>query len=241
MAVALFEISKGAQRWLDIGVARIQPSELMRSPAPLMLAGTSSNAGDDPCPRVLVAGALLLLPVGLIVKQPDLGTALLVAAAGFYVCCFSPDCRRKLILPVAVVAIVGINSLSASATASASRMSTGWCSARLPEEQGVIARSERTHWARVFTSSVHHRDRLRRVLGKGWQAGTGPPVLHSRAAYHDFIFAVLGEFSLTGALVLLALCLLSFCAVCDRSAGADAAHPPARGRHLAMIFSPMLS
>ena len=112
VAVALFgEISKGAQRWLDIGVARIQPSELMKVAAPLMLAWYfQQREGMIRVREFLVAGALLLLPVGLIVKQPDLGTALLVAAAGFYVLFFA-GLSWKLILPVAVVAIVGIGSI----------------------------------------------------------------------------------------------------------------------------------
>ena len=101
---------KGA-RWLDIGVARIQPSELMKVAAPLMLAWHfQQREGMIRVREFLVAGALLLLPVGLIVKQPDLGTAPLVAAAGFYVLFFA-GLSWKLILLVAVVATVGIGSI----------------------------------------------------------------------------------------------------------------------------------
>ena len=87
VGVALFgEISHGARRWLHVGVTRIQPSEMMKLAVPLMLAWyldrreKTLNLKDFG-----VAVLLLAVPVGLIVKQPDLGTALLISAAGFYV------------------------------------------------------------------------------------------------------------------------------------------------------------
>lgn len=84
VAVALFgDVSKGARRWLNIGVARIQPSELMKIAMPLMLAWYfQMREGMLRVRDFFVAALLLLVPVGLIAKQPDLGTALLVAAAG---------------------------------------------------------------------------------------------------------------------------------------------------------------
>ncbi|MEW5771556.1 MAG: rod shape-determining protein RodA [Pseudomonadota bacterium] len=87
IGVALFGIVvNGSRRWLDLGVARIQPSELMRLAAPMMLAWyfhykQATLNGRD----FLVAGVLLVLPVGLIARQPDLGTSLLITASGFYV------------------------------------------------------------------------------------------------------------------------------------------------------------
>ncbi len=87
VAVALFgDISKGARRWLHIGVTRIQPSELMKIAMPLMLAWYFHMRETTLRARhYLVAALLLVLPVALIARQPDLGTALLVLSAGFYV------------------------------------------------------------------------------------------------------------------------------------------------------------
>jgi len=91
IAVALFgDISKGARRWLNLGFMRIQPSELMKIAMPLMLAWYFQKR--EPLIRFRdygIAALLLLVPVALIAKQPDLGTAILVLAAGFYVIFFA--------------------------------------------------------------------------------------------------------------------------------------------------------
>ena len=87
VCVALFgTIKLGARRWLHIGVADIQPSEFMKIVMPLMLAWFfQSRAGHLTWKSYAFAALLLAVPVGLIVRQPDLGTALLVVAAGFCV------------------------------------------------------------------------------------------------------------------------------------------------------------
>jgi rod shape determining protein RodA len=87
IGVALFgEISHGARRWLNIGVATIQPSELMKIGVPLMMAWYFEKYETGlTLKNYVVAALLLLLPVGLIARQPDLGTALLISASGFYV------------------------------------------------------------------------------------------------------------------------------------------------------------
>ncbi|MDO9205429.1 MAG: rod shape-determining protein RodA [Methylotenera sp.] len=87
IGVALFgHISHGAQRWLDIGPMHIQPSEIMRIAVPMMLAWYFSKQEGKPRIVDFATGALLLaVPVALIMKQPDLGTSLLVAASGFYI------------------------------------------------------------------------------------------------------------------------------------------------------------
>ncbi|MDP2229713.1 rod shape-determining protein RodA [Methylotenera sp.] len=87
IGVALFgHISHGAQRWLDIGPMHIQPSEIMRIAVPMMLAWYFSKQEGKPRMVDFATGALLLaVPVALIMKQPDLGTSLLVAASGFYI------------------------------------------------------------------------------------------------------------------------------------------------------------
>ncbi|MDD2832513.1 MAG: rod shape-determining protein RodA [Methylotenera sp.] len=87
IAVALFgTISHGARRWLNLGFMQIQPSELMRIAAPMMLAWyLASREGKPKASHFLIAGTMLALPVALIMKQPDLGTSLLIASSGFYV------------------------------------------------------------------------------------------------------------------------------------------------------------
>lgn len=87
IAVALFgSISHGARRWLNIGFTQIQPSELMRIAMPMMLAWYfATREGKPGAANFMIAGLLLAIPVALIMKQPDLGTSLLIASSGFYV------------------------------------------------------------------------------------------------------------------------------------------------------------
>ena len=90
LAVALFGITKkGAQRWVNLGIV-IQPSEILKIAMPLMLAWWFQKREGQLRPLDFVAaGALLAVPVGLIMKQPDLGTSLLVLAAGLSVIFFA--------------------------------------------------------------------------------------------------------------------------------------------------------
>ncbi|MCK9606429.1 MAG: rod shape-determining protein RodA [Methylomonas sp.] len=91
LAVAVMgQISMGAQRWLDLGFFRFQPSEFTKIAAPMMVAWYLSEHSLPPKPKnVLAAGILLLIPVLLIAKQPDLGTSLLVASSGAAVLFFA--------------------------------------------------------------------------------------------------------------------------------------------------------
>ncbi|GLR12527.1 rod shape-determining protein RodA [Chitinimonas prasina] len=91
IGVALFgDITNGARRWLDIGVARIQPSELMKLAVPMMLAWYfDRHEASLKLKHFAVAALLIGMPMALVLKQPDLGTALLIGAAGFYVLFFA--------------------------------------------------------------------------------------------------------------------------------------------------------
>jgi rod shape determining protein RodA len=111
VATMLFGITKkGATRWLDVGVV-VQPSEILKLATPLMLAWWfQRREGQLRVRDFLGALALLAVPVGLIVKQPDLGTAVLVLSAGLYVIFFA-GLSWWLILPVVVagaVAVIGL-------------------------------------------------------------------------------------------------------------------------------------
>jgi rod shape determining protein RodA len=111
IAVAIFGITKkGARRWLNVGVI-IQPSEILKIAMPLMLAWWfQKREGKLNSLDFVVAGLLLAIPVGLIMKQPDLGTALLVLAAGLSVIFFA-GLSWKLVIPPVLVAVVGIGLL----------------------------------------------------------------------------------------------------------------------------------
>ncbi len=111
LAVALFGISKkGAQRWINLGVT-IQPSEILKIAMPLMLAWWFQKREGQLRPLdFLVAGLLLALPVGLIMKQPDLGTSLLVLAAGLSVIFFA-GLSWRLVVPPVLIALVCISLL----------------------------------------------------------------------------------------------------------------------------------
>jgi len=109
VAVALFGLTrKGATRWLNVGVTVIQPSEILKIAMPLMLAWWFQKREGQLRPLdFLVAGLLLFVPVGLIMKQPDLGTSLLVLAAGLSVIFFA-GLSWKLIMPPVILGLVGI-------------------------------------------------------------------------------------------------------------------------------------
>ncbi|MDP1655578.1 MAG: rod shape-determining protein RodA [Hylemonella sp.] len=108
IAVAVFGITKkGARRWINVGIV-IQPSEILKIAMPLMLAWWFQKREGQLRPLdFLVAGLLLAVPVGLIMKQPDLGTSLLVLAAGLSVIFFA-GLSWKLIIPPVLLGLLGL-------------------------------------------------------------------------------------------------------------------------------------
>ena len=108
VAVAVFGITKkGARRWLNVGIV-IQPSEILKIAVPLMLAWWFQKREGQLRPLDFCVAALLLgIPVGLIIRQPDLGTAMLVLAAGLAIMFFA-GVSWKLILPPAVLGLVAV-------------------------------------------------------------------------------------------------------------------------------------
>ncbi len=111
VATEFFGVTKkGATRWLNVGVV-IQPSEILKIAMPLMLAWWfQKREGQLRTLDFVVAGILLMLPVGLVIKQPDLGTALLILSAGIYVIFFA-GLSWKLIAPVLVIFACAIGAL----------------------------------------------------------------------------------------------------------------------------------
>ena len=201
VAVALFGITKkGATRWLNVGVV-IQPSEMLKIAVPLMLAWWfQRREGQLRGPDFLMAGALLAIPVGLIAKQPDLGTAILVLSAGLYVIFFA-GLSWKLILPVLLLGAAGIIALIASESTICQ-----------PDVQWYLMRDYQKH--RVCTLLDPTQDPLGKgfhiiqgmiaigsggLTGKGFMKGTQTHLEFIPERTTDFIFAAYSEeFGLVG-------------------------------------------
>ena len=196
LGVAAFgEVVNGARRWLNLGFGRFQPSEMMKIAMPLMLAWYfHRREGAIHLRDFAVAAALLALPVALIARQPDLGTALLVAAAGFYVI-FLAGLSWKVLAGLAVLA-----------------------AAAAPPLWGMLHDYQRR---RILTLLDPSTDPLGSgyhiiqstiavgsggIAGKGWLNGSQTHLEFIPERATDFIFAVYSEeFGLLGNLVLLAL------------------------------------
>ena len=209
IAVLLFgESAKGAQRWLDLGVARIQPSELMKIAVPLMLAWFfHKRDGRVAGTEFLIGGVLLLVPLGLIVVQPDLGTSLLVAAAGFYVIFFA-GLSWKLIVPVFLVGVIGIAAIVGFGD-TLCQPHLDWQVLREYQKQRVCTLLDPTQdplgkGFHIIQSTIAIGSGG--VFGKGWMAGTQTHLAFIPERHTDFIFSVLAEeFGLMGAAFLLLL------------------------------------
>ncbi len=205
VAVALFGITKkGAQRWVNVGIV-IQPSEILKIAMPLMLAWWFQRREGQLRPLdFAVAGLLLAVPVGLIMKQPDLGTALLVLASGLSVIFFA-GLPWKLVLPPVLLGLVGVAVLVV--------MGDDWCAdgVRWP----ILHDYQQQ---RICTLLDPTRDPLGKgfhiiqgmiaigsggVFGKGFMAGTQTHLEFIPERTTDFIFAAFSEeFGLLGNLYL---------------------------------------
>ncbi|MCK2088892.1 rod shape-determining protein RodA [Thauera aromatica] len=208
VAVELFgEVSKGAQRWLDLGVTRIQPSELMKIAMPLVLAWFfQQREGETRFLDFVLAGVLLALPVGLILIQPDLGTSLLVAASGLYVIFFA-GLSWKLIIPLLAAGVIGLGSIVAFGD-TLCQPEVDWQVLHEYQKQRVCTLLDPTRdplgkGFHIIQSTIAIGSGG--ITGKGWMDGTQTHLAFLPERHTDFIFAVLAEeFGLLGTLVLLA-------------------------------------
>jgi len=196
IGVALFgEVSHGARRWLHVGFMRIQPSELMRIAVPLLLAWYFSRREATPQLRDHAIGAILLaIPVLFIMKQPDLGTSLLIAASGFYVL-FLAGLNWRLILGAVV--------LGGASTPILWSLMHDYQKKRIEilfdPYQDPLGSGYHTIQATIALGSGG-------IAGKGWLHGTQSQLDFLPERTTDFIFAVFGEeFGLLGNLLLLLL------------------------------------
>ncbi len=213
VAVALFgDISKGARRWLDLGITRIQPSELMKIAMPLMLAWYfQKREGALKVRDFLVATLLLALPVGLILKQPDLGTALLVLGSGIFVIYFA-GLSWKLILPVTVLGAIGIvavlifqQDICAPGVKWPGMHDYQKLRVCMLLDPGSDPRGKGFHTIQASIAIGSGG-----VLGKGWREGTQTHLDFLPERHTDFILAVISEeLGLLGVVgILLLYCLL---------------------------------
>ncbi|QEP42432.1 rod shape-determining protein RodA [Ectothiorhodospiraceae bacterium BW-2] len=193
------EMGKGAQRWLDLGVFRFQPSELLKLALPMMVAAWLHDKPLPPWPKqVAIAMAIIALPAALILKQPDLGTALLVAASGLSVLFFAGLGWRYIVSTVVMLIPTAI---------------IFWHYAMLDYQR-----------QRVLTLINPESDPLGSgyhiiqstiaigsggLFGKGWLNGTQSHLEFLPERHTDFIFAVFSEeFGFMGIALLLLLYLL---------------------------------
>ncbi len=199
IGVAFFgEIRNGARRWLNLGVTTIQPSEIMKLAVPLALAWYFHRREEALRLRdFVVAGLILGIPFGLVLRQPDLGTSLLIGAAGFFVI-FLAGLSWKII---ASVAIVGMASMpffwSMLHDYQRQRILT-----LLDPMQDPLGAGYHIIQATIAIGSGG-------LLGKGWLNGTQAQLDFVPERSTDFILAVFGEeFGLIGNVILITLYLL---------------------------------
>ena len=196
VGVALFgDISKGARRWLNLGFMRIQPSELMKIAMPMMLAWYfQKHESLLRLREYVVATLILLVPVALIARQPDLGTAILVLAAGFYVIFLAG-------LPWKV--IIGLAAAAGAAAPFAWNLLHDYQRQRiltlLDPEKDPLGKGFHIIQSTIAIGSGG-------IFGKGWGQGSQAQLEFIPERHTDFIFAVYSEeFGLLGNLVLLVL------------------------------------
>ncbi len=190
----LGEVGKGAQRWLNFGLFRFQPSELMKIAVPMMAAQYLAGFHLPPRPRAIaVASLIILAPVLLIVKQPDLGTALLIAGAGGFVLLLSGIPKRLIFSVLALLALAMPAIWYLMHDYQRRRVLTF-----LNPEADPLGAGYHIIQSKIAIGSGGW-------FGKGWLNGTQAYLDFLPESSTDFIFAVLGEeFGLTGILVLLA-------------------------------------
>ncbi len=198
VAVLLFgEVGKGAQRWLNLGLIRFQPSEMVKLAVPLMIAWYLADKKLPPNWRNLViAAALIVVPVLMIAKQPDLGTSLLVTSAGIFAL-FLAGISWRLIF-----SLFGIAAAAAPVL---------WYLMRDYQRQRVLTFLDPENdplgaGYHIIQSKIAIGSGG--IYGKGWLNGTQSQLDFLPERHTDFIFAVLSEeFGLVGVIALLSIYL----------------------------------
>ncbi len=195
--VELFGVSaKGAKRWLDLGFTRIQPAELMKIAIPLMLAWFFHISQNRLRARYvhLMAIMLLVLPVALVGRQPDLGTAILIGSTGAFVIYFA-GLPWRVILASLVIGVAALPLL--------------WLNMKPYQKERVLTMIDPTNdplgkGFHIIQSTIAVGSGG--MQGKGWLKGTQAHLDFVPERTTDFIFSVYAEeFGLVGTAVLLTL------------------------------------
>ncbi|MDG6268191.1 rod shape-determining protein RodA [Glaesserella parasuis] len=192
------EISKGAQRWLNLGFIRFQPSEIAKLSVPLMVASYLGNRSLPPNLRdTSIALAIIIAPTLLVAMQPDLGTSILVCAAGLFVL-FLAGLSWKLIGAgiVFLAGFIPIMWFYLMHDYQKTRVVT-----LIDPDKDPLGTGYHIIQSKIAIGSGG-------IEGKGWMEGTQSQLDFLPEPHTDFIFAVLSEeFGLIGVLVLLAIYL----------------------------------
>ncbi|MCT8574006.1 rod shape-determining protein RodA [Glaesserella parasuis] len=192
------EISKGAQRWLNLGFIRFQPSEIAKLSVPLMVASYLGNRSLPPNLRdTSIALAIIIAPTLLVAIQPDLGTSILVCAAGLFVL-FLAGLSWKLIGAgiVFLAGFIPIMWFYLMHDYQKTRVMT-----LIDPDKDPLGTGYHIIQSKIAIGSGG-------IEGKGWMEGTQSQLDFLPEPHTDFIFAVLSEeFGLIGVLVLLAIYL----------------------------------
>ncbi len=197
------DVGKGAQRWLDFGILRFQPSEVMKLAVPMMAAWFLA-AGRIPPSIGSIAGIALitLVPVLLILKQPDLGTALLVFSSGAFVL-FLAGLSWRFMIALLAAAGVGAPAFWEFGMLDYQRQRV---LTLLDPESDPLGSGYHIIQSKIAIGSGG-------IYGKGWLNGTQAQLEFLPESSTDFIFAVFAEeFGLAGCIALLAL----FCFIIGR-------------------------
>ncbi|MBA3581660.1 MAG: rod shape-determining protein RodA [Gammaproteobacteria bacterium] len=197
VAVFLFgDIGKGAQRWLNLGIVRFQPSEMMKIAVPMMVAWYLSERSVPPrFWDVVVAVIIVLVPMVLIVEQPDLGTALLVGAAGF-LALFLAGISWRIMITGGVLAAAAVPLMWFKFMHDYQRQRV---LTFLNPESDPLGSGYHIIQSKIAIGSGG-------VYGKGWTNGTQSHLDFLPERSTDFIFAVFGEeFGWFGAVILLGM------------------------------------
>lgn len=224
--LAVGDIGKGAQRWLDFGFVRFQPSEMMKLAVPMMVAWYLADKRLPPDRlQLLVAGVLIVVPVLLIAKQPDLGTSLLIGSAGFFALFLAGLSWRLL---------GGLGLLSAAGAPVLWHFMHDYQRQRvitfLDPAQDPLGAGYHIIQSKIAIGSGG-------VFGKGWLNGTQAHLEFLPERSTDFIFAVLGEeFGLVGIAVLLVIYALIIVRSLHIATQAQDTYGRLLGGSLAMTF-----
>lgn len=189
------DVGKGAQRWLDLGIFRFQPSEIMKLAVPMVIAWFLAGKHLPPSiSRIMFSCILVIVPVVLIAKQPDLGTALLVGVAGFSVLFISGIGWRFITGFSLVIAFCAPVLWHFMHDYQKRRVVTF-----LDPEQDPLGAGYHIIQSKIAIGSGG-------LYGKGWLNGTQSHLEFLPERSTDFIFAVFcEEFGLMGVLLLIAL------------------------------------